>query len=74
VDTQNRLLTPSRFQEQIAEVKTEAVKNTLETKMNWAGLYDNYLGEPVIGVYHWLPYFKLVLVIEQSQAEVLGSK
>ena len=31
------------------------------------GLYDNYLGVPVIGVYRWLPDHNAALVVEMSQ-------
>jgi len=31
------------------------------------GLYENYAGVPVIGVYHWMPELELVLVAEQTQ-------
>jgi hypothetical protein len=36
------------------------------------GLYKNYAGEPVIGVYRWIPDFNLALVAEQSQEEALA--
>jgi len=34
---------------------------------NREGLYENYAGVPVIGVYHWMPELKLALVAEQAQ-------
>ncbi len=37
------------------------------------GLYKNYAGAPVIGVYRWLPDLKLVLVAEQTQEEAFAS-
>ena len=33
------------------------------------GLYENYEGEPVIGVYHWLPEVGAALMAEMSQDE-----
>ncbi len=37
------------------------------------GLYDNYAGRPVIGVYRWLPDLGLALIVEQSQEEAFAS-
>jgi len=36
------------------------------------GLYQNYAGTPVIGVYRWIPALSLALVAEQSQQEALA--
>jgi signal transduction histidine kinase/HAMP domain-containing protein len=36
------------------------------------GLYDNYAGIPVIGVYHWMPDLRLALVAEQTQEEAFA--
>jgi signal transduction histidine kinase/HAMP domain-containing protein len=36
---------------------------------NVEGLYENYEGVPVIGVYQWMPDFGLALVSEQAQEE-----
>ena len=33
------------------------------------GAYDNYAGVPVIGVYRWLPDYRMALLAEMSQAE-----
>lgn len=37
------------------------------------GLYENYNGVPVIGVYRWLPALDLALVVEQTQEEAFAS-
>ncbi len=37
------------------------------------GLYTNYAGVPVIGVYRWMPELGLVLVAEQTQEEAFAS-
>ncbi|RLC66638.1 MAG: hypothetical protein DRI48_04220, partial [Chloroflexi bacterium] len=37
------------------------------------GLYTNYAGVPVIGVYRWMPEYELVLVAEQAQGEAFAS-
>lgn len=36
------------------------------------GLYENYAGIPVIGVYRWMPELELVLVAEQAQEEAFA--
>ena len=36
------------------------------------GLYDNYQGRPVIGLYHWLANPGVALVAEMSQEEAFG--
>ncbi len=36
------------------------------------GLYENYAGVPVIGVYRWMPELHLALVAEQTQEEAFG--
>ena len=36
------------------------------------GLYENYDGTPVIGVYRWLPALGLALVVEQTQEEAFA--
>ena len=36
------------------------------------GLYENYAGVPVIGVYRWLPEIGATLVAEQSQEEAFA--
>ncbi len=47
----------------------------IETALSGAnaeGLYTNYAGDPVIGVYRWMPELGLVLVAEQSQEEAFA--
>ncbi len=39
------------------------------TEADGEGLYDNYRGEPVIGVYQWLPEIGSALLAEMSQQE-----
>jgi len=36
------------------------------------GLYEDYEGTPVIGVYRWLPALSLAIIVEQSQAEAFA--
>ncbi len=41
-------------------------------EQNGQGLYENYAGKPVIGVYRWLPDLGLALVVEQTQEEAFA--
>jgi GAF domain-containing protein/HAMP domain-containing protein len=54
------------------DMHTEGIDTVLETHTNGSGIYDNYRGESVIGVYHWLPDLELALLVEESQTEALG--
>ncbi|MCS7177759.1 MAG: ATP-binding protein [Anaerolineae bacterium] len=40
---------------------------------NGQGLYPNYAGRPVIGVYRWLPALGVALIVEQTQEEAFAS-
>jgi len=53
----------------LTSVRTEGVNAALETRKDGHGLYEDYDGEPVVGVYHWLPELQAALVAEQDQAE-----
>ncbi len=37
------------------------------------GLYDNYVGQPVVGAYRWLPEWQIALLAEQAQTEAFAS-
>ncbi|MFH0968486.1 MAG: response regulator, partial [Methanobacteriota archaeon] len=37
-----------------------------------AGIFDNYAGIPVIGIYQWIPDQEIVLVVEMSLAEAFA--
>jgi signal transduction histidine kinase/HAMP domain-containing protein len=37
------------------------------------GLFDNYAGVPVIGIYRWMPELGLALVVEQGQDEAFAT-
>jgi signal transduction histidine kinase len=52
-------------------VESKAVDEAL-TGTDGEGLYENYAGVPVIGVYRWLPSLSLALVVEQSQEEAFA--
>jgi diguanylate cyclase (GGDEF)-like protein len=66
------LLTDPRFpppDEQILRLHTPILEQVFQTQASQAGLYQSYQGEPVVGVYHWVPALQLVLVAEQGQPE-----
>ncbi len=42
------------------------------SEQNGRGLYENYAGTPVIGVYRWLPHLGLALIVEQTQEEAFA--
>ncbi len=50
---------------------TEATQITIEKKVNGSGVYRNYQGIEVIGVYHWLPKLQVALIAEQHKSEAL---
>ena len=71
VGSDHVLLTDSRFDEAGLEVQSRGIDSALETKGNAVGMYDDYRGNRVVGVYRWLPQLDVVLLAEQDQAEAL---
>ncbi|MFQ6099773.1 MAG: GAF domain-containing protein [Anaerolineae bacterium] len=67
------LLTELRSGEEGIYVRTQGADAAIENRISGSGLYDDYRGVPVIGVYHWLPELQVVLLAEQSQAEAFGA-
>ncbi|MDM8521149.1 ATP-binding protein [Anaerolineales bacterium HSG6] len=57
---------------QVQKVQTEGVNTALETQDSRSGAYTNYHDKPVLGMYHWLPELKLILVVEQEAAEAFA--
>ncbi len=53
-----------------AYIRTEGA-NAAARQVNGSGEYEGYWGEPVIGVYRWLPELQVGLIAEQSAAEAL---
>lgn len=64
------LMTETRFDFDGKNIQTEGALNAISKNLNGSGSYTNYLGEPVIGVYQWIPDLQVSLLAEQSQAEV----
>ncbi len=69
------LLTESRFEDSNPWVwiRTPGVEEVVATQIDSSGLYENYRGRPVVGVYHWQPTLHMVLVAEQEQAEAFAA-
>jgi len=44
-----------------------------QERNNGSGVYDSYHGVPVVGVYHWLPELRVVLLAEQEQYEAFSA-
>ena len=53
------------------DVHTEGIDAALQGK-DGSGLYPNYEGVPVIGVYHWIDRWELALLAEMDQSEALA--
>jgi nitrate/nitrite-specific signal transduction histidine kinase len=51
-------------------LQTDGAKAVLETLQNGSASYKNIDGQPVVGVYHWLPELKVAILVEASQAEI----
>lgn len=39
---------------------------------DWHGVYVNQAGQPVVGIYHWLPLMNCALIAEQDQATAMA--
>jgi GAF domain-containing protein/HAMP domain-containing protein len=68
------LLTASRFEGYLpgeTYVQTDGAAAALQGRDTGSGVYNSYRGLPVVGVYHWLPDLKVVLLAEQDQSEAL---
>ena len=70
VDRLNGFVSAERFGRQEYErgVHTEGIDAAIQG-LNGQGLYRNYAGTPVVGVYRWLPERELALLAEISQVE-----
>ena len=73
IGTNHAMLTESRSGEEGIYVRTEGANAAIGNHAHGAGVYDGYWGEPVVGVYHWLPELEVALLAEQGQAEAFSS-
>jgi GAF domain-containing protein/HAMP domain-containing protein len=69
------LLTESRFpgyQPLKTYIRTDGTNKSLTERLNDEGLYPDYRGVQVVGVYRWLPQLQVALLAEQDQAEAFN--
>lgn len=74
VNTFNFWVTESRFEPGYAlkkAIRTEGVEECL-ANIDGNGLYDDYRGVPVIGVYRWIQERELCILTEVDQAEAFA--
>ncbi len=50
-------------------VRTSGIEAAIDNRTNGFGVYDDYHGTSVIGVYRWLPNLQVVLSVEQDFSE-----
>ncbi len=55
-----------------AYVRTEGINRAIQEKSSGSGIYENYAGETVLGVYRWLPDLQVALLAEQTEQEALA--
>jgi GAF domain-containing protein/HAMP domain-containing protein len=68
------LLTESRFEGYpigTFKVQTEGAQAGIRATEIGSAIYESYRGEPVIGVYQWIPELSVVFLAEQSRNETL---
>jgi PAS domain S-box-containing protein len=53
-------------------VHSEGIDLAVQNKIRGRGLYSDYHGNGVVGVYQWLPSLQVALVVEQNQSEAFG--
>ncbi len=68
----NVLLTESRFDPTISRAYSKGINNAAREQRDGFGVYDDYRGVPVIGVYHWLPQLQATLLAEQDEEEAFS--
>jgi len=68
----NYLVTPSRSQDVVLTqpYNSTGIEQALSQK-DGSGVYENYLGEQVIGVYRWIPDLESAMLSEIEEAEAL---
>jgi two-component system sensor histidine kinase/response regulator len=73
VDSSNVFVSAERFGrlEYPRGVHTEGIDSAIQGH-DGAGLYRNYAGAPVIGMYRWLKDQQMALMVEMSQEEAFG--
>lgn len=75
VDQSHQFVSEARFRNQLFEfpqgIHTTGIDAAIQ-RQDGAGLYLNYEGKPIIGVYRWLNERELALLAEMSEAEAFA--
>ena len=74
VNQSNLLITESRFEEEAAfrkSIFTEGVEACLQGQ-NGQGIYEDYRGVEVVGIYRWLPEWGMCILTEQDESEAFA--
>ncbi len=71
-DGSGRPVGPAGDTERLYAISTGA-NTAIDDHLNGSGLYENYDGVPVVGVFRWLSKLQVALLAEQSQQEALAS-
>jgi GAF domain-containing protein/HAMP domain-containing protein len=70
LDAERNVLTKLRSGVGMSRMPAKSAYATIvQERFAGSDMYDDYDGVPVVGVYHWLPAIRAVLVTEQHQAE-----
>lgn len=74
VDSLGTFVSGERFGRQnfSKSIQTAGIQAALQGQ-DGAGLYTNYVGVPVIGVYRWIDHYEIALLVEISQDEAFAS-
>ncbi len=67
------LLTELRSDQEIGYVRSSGAAKAINNRANGSGLYSNYRGRDIVGVYHWMPELQIALLAEQEQSEAFDS-
>jgi hypothetical protein len=54
-------------------VRNDGVNRAISEEVKLSGLYEDFRGVPVVGVYYWYPKLQVTLVAEQEQAEAFSA-
>ncbi|MEM6252318.1 MAG: ATP-binding protein [Cyanobacteria bacterium P01_D01_bin.156] len=71
VDDQNRFLASKQTEEITGNINSFAIDAAISGESGF-GLYQNYAGEPVIGVYQWIDDQSLAMLAEINQSEAFS--
>jgi len=61
----------TRIQQQVETVDTLGTSRAFKGRQSGDGIYQNYLGNTVLGSYHWVPALSAALLTEQDRLQSL---